>query len=86
MMTTLEVRGGDLAIVGARLRTNTADHADATAILARDGRIELIGSDEEVRAAAAAAGVAVRDLDGATVTPGLFDGHTQCGPPKSRPG
>ncbi|MBC9937589.1 MULTISPECIES: amidohydrolase [unclassified Leucobacter] len=75
-MTTQEPRGGDLAIVGARLRTNTADHGDATAILAVDGRIRLVGSDAEVREAAETAGIEVRDLAGATVTPGLFDGHT----------
>ena len=71
-----DTRGGDLALVGARLRTNTHTDADATAILVRDGRIALIGDDAAVRAEADAAGIPVRDLDGAVVTPGLFDSHT----------
>lgn len=70
------VQGGDIAITGAKLRTNTADHVNATAILVLGGRIDRIGSDAEVRAAAEAAAIPVRDLDGATVTPGLFDSHT----------
>lgn len=73
--------GGDLAIVGAQLRTNTertntAEHRDATAILIREGRIAAIGDDDSIRAAALADGVPVRDVAGATVTPGLFDSHT----------
>lgn len=80
-MSTNTGGGADLAIVGARLRTNGADQdgaeaSAATAILIRDGRIAEIGDDTAVRAAAAAGGVPVRDLDGATVTPGLFDSHT----------
>ncbi|QAB18775.1 amidohydrolase [Leucobacter muris] len=66
----------DLAIVGARLRTNTGAHSDATAILVRDGRIAALGGDDSIRDAAAEAGIEVRDVAGATVTPGLFDGHT----------
>ena len=68
--------GGDLALIGARLRTQTGDDGDATAILIRDGRIDMLGTDDEVAAAAASFGVPVRDLAGATVTPGLFDSHT----------
>lgn len=68
--------GGHLAIVGARLRTNTDHDGEATAILIRDGRIARLGSDAAIGADAAAAGIPVRDLGGATVTPGLFDGHT----------
>lgn len=65
-----------LALIGAKLRTNTDDHAEATALLVRDGRIAAIGSDAEIEAAAREAGIEVRDLAGATVTPGLFDSHT----------
>ena len=70
--------GGDLAIVGARLRTNAGGEADraATALLVRDGRIVRLGDDAGVRAAAEAAGIPVRDVAGAVVTPGLFDSHT----------
>jgi predicted amidohydrolase YtcJ len=68
--------GGDLALIGGRLRTNTADHTSATALLVREGEIVLVGSDAEVSAAASEHGIEVRDLAGATVTPGLFDSHT----------
>ncbi|PRI12679.1 amidohydrolase [Leucobacter massiliensis] len=70
--------GGDLAIAGARLRTNMECEPDrtATALLVRDGVIARLGSDAEVRAEAEAAGIPVRDVAGATVTPGLFDSHT----------
>ncbi|WP_336652646.1 MULTISPECIES: amidohydrolase [unclassified Leucobacter] len=72
--------GGDLAVIGAHLRTNsdrdtTADPA-LTAILIRDGRIVALGDDATIRAAAEEHRIEVRDLAGATVTPGLFDGHT----------
>lgn len=71
--------GGDLAVIGARLRTNTdRDAADTavTAVLIRDGRIAALGDDDTIRAAAEEHGIEVRDVAGATVTPGLFDGHT----------
>ncbi|MBK0420123.1 amidohydrolase [Leucobacter sp. CSA1] len=74
--------GGDLAIVGARLRTNAEADAErgglseSTAVLVRGGRIERLGDDASVRAEAEALGLPVRDLKGAVVTPGLFDGHT----------
>ncbi|WP_427869733.1 amidohydrolase [Leucobacter luti] len=70
------VPSGDLALIGGRLRTNTAEPTGATALLVRGGRIAALGSDEEIREAADAAGIPVRDLGGATVTPGLFDSHT----------
>ncbi len=72
--------GGNLAIIGARLRTNLKDaegvESAATAILVVEGRIAKLGSDAEVSAAAAQAGVPTHDVEGATVTPGLFDSHT----------
>lgn len=70
-----------LAFVGARLRSNTNGSAGTgtgapSALLIVDGRIASIASDDEIRAAAAVHGIEVRDLNGATVTPGLFDSHT----------
>ena len=76
MAATETAHGGDLAIVGAKLRTNTEDHAGATALLIQSGKIVQIGDDASVRAAADAAGAPIRDVAGATVTPGLFDAHT----------
>lgn len=70
--------GGSLAIVGAQLRRNVADSGveEATALLIRDGVIEALGSDPEVRAEAERSGIRVIDVEGATVTPGLFDSHS----------
>lgn len=72
----MEQLGNDLALVGARLRTNTDEHAGASALFIERGRITNIGGDAEIRALADANGVAVIDLGGATVTPGFFDSHT----------
>lgn len=66
----------DIALIGARLRTNTQEYTEATALLLRDGYIDAIGTDAEILAAAEAEGAEVRDLAGAVVTPGLFDSHT----------
>ena len=67
-----------VAIVGANLRRNVAGTAGrpATAILVRDGVIEALGSDAEIAAAASDGGIRVIDVEGATVTPGLFDSHS----------
>ncbi|MFF8818526.1 MULTISPECIES: amidohydrolase [Leucobacter] len=64
------------ALTGARLITNTPDHAGATALLVEHGRITSLGDDTEIEALAIAAGYPVRDANGATVTAGLFDSHT----------
>ena len=72
----MEHSGGDLALIGATLRSNTGEASDATAILIRAGRIELVGTDAEIADAAAQFAIPTRDLGGATVTPGLFDSHT----------
>ncbi|MFT4232725.1 MAG: amidohydrolase [Leucobacter sp.] len=71
-----DTTGGDLAIVGARLRTNTDGDVGATAILIRGGRIAALGDDAAIRERACTAEIPVRDVAGATVTPGLFDAHT----------
>ncbi len=44
------------------------------AVLIRDGVIEAVGSDEEIRAKASSRGTEV-DLDGRTVVPGFVDAH-----------
>lgn len=68
----------DLALVGARLRTNVsgATTGGDTAILVRAGVIEQLGDDATIRAAAEALDIPIREMNGATVTPGLFDAHT----------
>ena len=74
-------QGGSLALIGANLRTNTAKESSAaaappTAMLIADGHIAALGSDREISDRARELGLEVRDLQGATVTPGLFDAHT----------
>ena len=68
--------GGSLAIIGARLRTNTNRHHDASALLMRDGIISAIGTDAEIVQLAHDENVQIRDVAGQVVTPGLFDSHT----------
>ena len=69
-------RGGRVRPMDGR-RTTTASAqgaADATALVARDGRIVATGSDADMRALAGS-GATVIDLDGATVLPGFVDTH-----------
>lgn len=73
-MTGTTPRG--FALINAHLITNSELHAGATALLVEHGRIAAIGDDTEIAAVAAAAGWPVRDVGGASVTPGLFDSHT----------
>ncbi len=70
--------GASIAIVGAHLRRNVerSGGEEATALLIREGLIQALGNDEEIRNLAEADGIRVLDVAGATVTPGLFDSHT----------
>jgi len=65
---------GCIAITGANVIPMDGQKR-YTAILAVDGKVAAAGSDEEIRKAAAVAGVPVMDLQGATVLPGLHDCH-----------
>lgn len=64
---------GDLALVNGRLITLDDRQPEAEALLIRNGRIALVGSTSEVRAAAGA--VELVDLGGRTAVPGFIDGH-----------
>ncbi|MCP4573940.1 MAG: amidohydrolase [bacterium] len=60
---------------GGRVITlDAAEPDDATAVLVRGGRVEIVGQDAEVLAASRAVDRKV-DLDGAVVVPGLADSH-----------
>ncbi|RIK44659.1 MAG: hypothetical protein DCC58_08005, partial [Chloroflexi bacterium] len=63
----------DLAVLNGNLITLDPDLPAAEAALVRDGRIVLVGSNADVRAAAGAA--PVFDAGGRTVVPGFIDGH-----------
>jgi predicted amidohydrolase YtcJ len=64
----------DLILQDAVFVTMAASARPAGCMLVRDGRIAAVGSAEEVRAAAAPGARIVR-LGGATIVPGLIDGH-----------
>lgn len=66
-------RGGDLALVNARIVTLDPGGPEAAAALVRHGRIVHVGSTDDVRGQAA--GARVFDAGGRTVVPGFIDAH-----------
>jgi predicted amidohydrolase YtcJ len=68
-----QVNGRDLALINAKIITLDARQPRAEAALIRGGRIALVGSTNDVRAAAA--GARVFDAGGRTVVPGFVDAH-----------
>lgn len=66
---------GDLVLFNGRIITMDTARPDASAVAIRAGRIVAVGSDAEVRAAAAP-GSELIDLRGRMATPGLNDAHT----------
>lgn len=74
---TESLAAGSIALIGARLRRNIDDGSavsEATALLIKDGLIAAIGTDDEIRGAAST-DIAIVDVGGATITPGLWDSH-----------
>ncbi|MBS0374743.1 MAG: amidohydrolase [Proteobacteria bacterium] len=67
-------KAADLVLVHGHVRTLDADPPEAEAVAIREGRIVLVGSDEQV---AKLQGRATRriDLAGRTLLPGLADAH-----------
>jgi predicted amidohydrolase YtcJ len=64
----------DLAIINAKVMTLNPRQPSADAVLARGGRIALVGSTGEVKAQAGSARVV--DLKGRALVPGFIDAHT----------
>lgn len=63
------------ALVNGRIHVMDEPHHIEQALLEQDGRVALVGTNEEVRAAALALGAPVEDLDGRVVLPGFVDAH-----------
>jgi predicted amidohydrolase YtcJ len=51
------------------------DGARHCAVFVKDGRIAMLGTDDQIAAAAKAVGVVPIDAKGATILPGFFDCH-----------
>lgn len=70
-------RGGgraDLVVVGGTILTVDADFSVAEAMAVRDGRIQAVGSDADIRALVGPE-TGVIEIPGQTVVPGLADNH-----------
>ncbi len=75
-MTSSAMAGRWLAALGGRIYTMDATRPVAEALLARDGRIMLAGSNDEVEAELARLPGGERlDLGGRAVVPGFHDSH-----------
>lgn len=64
----------DLALINGKIITVDAKFSYAEAVSVKDGRIQLVGSTEEVKKLTGP-DTKVVDLDGKTVMPGLYDSH-----------
>ncbi|WP_020666010.1 amidohydrolase [Amycolatopsis nigrescens] len=73
-MHVSEHRTADLLLHGGLVRTLDPDHPVAEAVAVRDGKILAVGGDRELRPLRGSRTTTV-DLEGATLTPGLVDGH-----------
>ncbi|MDI3402400.1 amidohydrolase [Streptomyces cavernicola] len=73
--TARPLPAADTVLTGARVRTLDPARPHATAVAVKDGRIAAVGSDADVRDWRGAH-TEVVDLGGATLTPGLVDGHS----------
>lgn len=65
----------DLVLTGAHVRTLDPDRPGARAVAVRDGLIAAVGDEADVRDWCGP-GTEVVDLAGATLVPGLVDGHS----------
>ena len=64
----------DLVFVNGAVYTVDATRSWAQAVAVRDGRIALVGTDDDIRAAVGG-GTEVIDLDGRMLVPGFQDAH-----------
>ncbi|MEI4472217.1 amidohydrolase [Frigidibacter sp. MR17.24] len=68
----------DLVVLGARILTMDPATPRAAAIALGAGRVQALGTDDEI-AALAGPGTRVIDAGGRTVLPGFFEGHVHLG-------
>lgn len=68
------MENGSLALVNGRIRTMDAIRPQAEAALVLNGKIVLVGSNDEINAATGGA-IPTFDCGGRTVMPGFIDGH-----------
>ncbi len=73
--STRTIPSADVIVVNADVYTSDVRQPRAEAFAVRDGKLLLVGADEDVRALAADH-TEIIDADGATVLPGFVDGHT----------
>jgi hypothetical protein len=64
----------DLVLLNGKIITVDADFSAAQAVAVKGGRVQAVGSTEEIRRLAGK-GTEVVDLKGKTVMPGLYDSH-----------
>lgn len=67
-------KAADIVLLNARIQTMDPDYPYAEALACTDGRIQAIGSEEEVRSLIGDA-TQILDVDGAYTTPGLIELH-----------
>lgn len=65
----------DLILSGGTIVTLTGPILEAGAVAIRDGRIQAVGTAEDIAAVWEGPGTLVRDLGGRTVLPGFIDAH-----------
>jgi predicted amidohydrolase YtcJ len=64
----------ELFLINGRLHTQDARYPDATAVAIRDGRVQAVGDDDEIRALAGP-NARVIDLEGRLLLPAMIDSH-----------
>jgi len=73
--STETIQTADLIVINADVYTSDVGQPRAEAFAVHDGKLLLVGADEDVRALAADH-TEIIDANGATVLPGFVDGHT----------
>jgi len=73
--STRTIPTADVIVINADVHTSDVGQPKAEGFAVRDGKLVLVGADEDVRALAGD-DTEIIDANGATVLPGFVDGHT----------